>query len=388
MKNNCIKENPFVKACLSSAFSVEFNNFCKKDITLIHGLLKYTNWHPKVDIFQYLTCLTDLRNDKKTYFVFDASTEGFSPFKMNFFHILYANCRKYQIPPNKIIFVSANMQDHKNLKKYNLQNNIKESIHVFCFLSFRRMIADLVEQDSAHFTDFDRQLKQRRKQTEMHFSNKLGLSLSRVNREHRTLASYMLCRGMLKDCVLISQDTVPEQDLKYVAEKYGFDILDMYKWGQNLPIVADTEDFETNHALVLNSHLHDSTLFQIVNETHANNYNNTSIFFSEKTFRSIAHCQPFLIFGQQDCNQKLKELGFELYEEYFDYDFDSVDKVRKRYEMLLKSVSRAVTKLKGLNRLQQIDWKFALKHKLQHNFECVMQKDHEREKFLQLIEKL
>ena len=63
-------------------------------------------------------------------------------------------------------------------------------------------------------------------------------------------------------------------------------------WNKNiLPLTVDTEDFITNHALSLNSYLHQQTLFQVVNETFAENWNGTSLFWSEK------HLEAYTIYN-------------------------------------------------------------------------------------------
>ena len=61
-------------------------------------------------------------------------------------------------------------------------------------------------------------------------------------------------------------------------------------------------------------------------------YFKDSIFFTEKTWKEYAFKRPFLLLGAKNQNNILKKLGFELYDEIFDYDFDSYDTVKKRVE--------------------------------------------------------
>ena len=47
-----------------------------------------------------------------------------------------------------------------------------------------------------------------------------------------------------------------------------------------------------------------------------------SLFITEKTWKPIVFQKPFLVWGGQGIHAKLKDLGFELYDELFDYSFD------------------------------------------------------------------
>lgn len=383
-----IIENPYITECESSTFSVLFDYFnWKSDIKLVHGLMKYPDWRPDIDILKYVKDLTEIKNDPRVYFVFDASTEGFSPFKNFFFHNLYESCRLHNVSPEKIIFVSTNMKDQLNLQAYNQKNNISRSIKVFPFLSFKKMIQDLIEDNYGFDFDSGKAYDYFKTACYQHFVDKFGLSLSRVNREHRTLANYYLHKKKLDSVFNISQDSISKEELIYTKKLYKLND-EFDKWCERLPLVIDTKDFDTNHALNINSHLHNSTLFQIINETHVKDWQATSMFFSEKTFRAIAHMQPFLIFGQPGCNTALEKLGFRLFREDFDYEFDSIQDTKQRYSAILDTVKDIVNKLSNMSRTEQIEWRFSRREILEHNYNLVMDINYFKTDFEQLIEKL
>lgn len=64
------------------------------------------------------------------------------------------------------------------------------------------------------------------------------------------------------------------------------------------------------------------------------------IFFSEKTATPILLNKLFLIGGARGYHQALKIRGFELYDEVFDYSFDSESDDRLRYEGLIENVNK------------------------------------------------
>jgi len=371
-----IINNPYITACESSTFSVLFNTFnWKPNINLIHGLMQYPDWQPGINLLRYLKNLDQLRNDPNTYFVFDASTEGFSPFKNFFFHNLYESCRLHNVSPEKIIFVSTNMKDSINLDNYNQENNIRESIKVFPFLSFKKMMQDMVEDEYGFDFDSNKAFNYFYKECERQYSGTPGLSLSRVNRQHRTLAQFLLNKNKMDRYFKISQAELSKEEIIHTKKHFKLDE-DFDKWCSALPYTIDTEDFETNHALSLNSHLHNSTLFQIVNETHVKDWKGTSMFFSEKTFRSIAHMQPFLIFGQPGCNRKLERLGFKLYYDVFDYEFDDIQNTKKRYLAIIDTCRELIDKLEKMSRQEHVEWRFSRKETLKHNYDFLMNIDY------------
>jgi len=383
-----IVKNPYITACESSTFSVLFNTFnWKQNINLVHGLMQYPDWQPGINLLSYVENVYQLRNDPNTYFVFDASTEGFSPFRNFFFHNLYESCRLHNVSPEKIIFVSTNMKDSINLNNYNQKNNITKSIKVFPFLSFKKMMQDMVEDEYEFDFDSVKAFDYFYKECTRQYSGRPGLSLSRVNREHRTLAQFLLHKTKIDRYFKISQAVLSKEEIIHTKKHFRLDE-DFDKWCNALPKTIDTEDFETNHALSLNSHLHNSTIFQIVNETHVKDWKATSMFFSEKTFRSIAHMQPFVIFGQPGCNKTLERLGFRLFHDVFDYDFDEIQNTEKRYRAILDTCSNLLTKLEKMNKHEQVDWRFSQAEVLKHNFSLLMDIDYFKEDFTKLIKTL
>ena len=385
-----IYTNPYIKHCHSSAFSVLLNNFSKEHdkYQLIHSLIQYPRWQKNIDLLGYVQDLDSLRNNPNTYFVFDASTEGFSPFDNFFFDNLYYSCRINNVDPQKIIFVSANMLDEENIKTFNKNNKIQRSIKVFCFLSFRKAMQDLIQIEFGSKFDHNAALAHFKNRTKKEFDGKYGLSLSRVNREQRTLANYLLYEKDLYPKFSVSQNKINSNEQYSLQKKFDLSENTFSSWCKTLPLTIDSEDFSINHALRLNSHLHTQTLFQIVNETHVDSFKGASLFYSEKTFRSIAHMQPFLIFGQPGCNSRLEDFGFKLYRDLFDYSFDSIQDTKKRYEAILDTLQDAVDTLDKMTREKQIKWRFRQKEILKHNYRLLMDTNLERKKFRRLIKSL
>jgi len=85
---------------------------------------------------------------------------------------------------------------------------------------------------------------------------------------------------------------------------------------------------------------------------------------SEKTVRPILFMKPFLLIGHATIHARLKEYGFELFEELFDYSFDSIENTEERIE-------KTILELKKYENLEPSDYDELYKKllpKLKHNF--------------------
>jgi hypothetical protein len=84
------------------------------------------------------------------------------------------------------------------------------------------------------------------------------------------------------------------------------------------------------------------------------------LFISEKTFKPILGEQAFLCYGFLNQNKHLKNYGFELYDEIFDYEFDSYPLIEDRINGIIKNLDNLKTQdLKDLYGL--------VKEKIKHN---------------------
>jgi hypothetical protein len=64
--------------------------------------------------------------------------------------------------------------------------------------------------------------------------------------------------------------------------------------------------------------------------------NNESIFITEKTYKPIYMCQPFIIFGNPHSLKKLKEYGFKTFDKWWDESYDEELNLNVRFEKIIK----------------------------------------------------
>jgi hypothetical protein len=78
-----------------------------------------------------------------------------------------------------------------------------------------------------------------------------------------------------------------------------------------------------------------NALIELVSETSAE-----VTFITEKTFRPIFLEQPFICLGAVNQNLDLLKYGFELYDEIFDYSFDSKPLIEDRIHGVIENLNR------------------------------------------------
>lgn len=103
--------------------------------------------------------------------------------------------------------------------------------------------------------------------------------------------------------------------------------------------------------------------FQVVNESTCNKF-----MITEKTVIPLLQEMPFVVFGKENFHSYLKKLGFELYDEIFDYSFDCIENIEIRYRTQVEMISKLP---KDFN-----EWKYLktkIIKKLEHNKNLAIQ---------------
>lgn len=328
------------------------------DVSYFNLLLGYGDiLTPDVDLFQYFEAsdIEMLKNDKNNIVLFDSTFEGYSAEIETLARTFENSCAKHNIDPRKIFLLTGNLEKIKFETRVNV-------IPVFLLhLTFQHRSqvfgATTIEES---------------KEVCGQKLDKLVLSLSRRNRDHRVWGHFMLSRSSIFNDCMISQDKLDDFHTDtHILPRIGEPIEVFETFKNSLPLLADGDNFHINSPFNNLPELHSATLFSIVNETLCVNYNNTSLFFSEKFLKPVINFQPMLLWGQQGVNKRLATLGFKTYESYFNLDFDDEPDDILRYKKLLASVTDTVNYLKSLTRDQQVEWRYKEVELLEYNRKLV-----------------
>lgn len=347
-----------------------------KDIEFIRPLLSYQDikWNIETDFFQYLEpdSLYKLRHDK-CVLIFDVSLEGFSFYEIPFAMCLHKLCNDYKIDHRKIFLLTANYKEIQNYNVYRILNKFNQSINIVQTMSIGLMTTDQTPIS----------LEESIALTKKNHIDKIILQLSRRNRPYRVLANYYLSQTEFRHRALISQDVLTDEQIHHVMYEYRnsicqedeLSIKDIIKWNKELPYVVDSSDFGINWASHKNKELYDKTIFSVVLETSQNDYGETKLFPSEKTYKAINARHPFIILGNKNINRFLRTIGFKTYEQYFDLDMveDDVDPLG-RYKKIISQLEYIMRDLSKRSIQARVDWKFMDRDLLEHNYQVLVSK--------------
>jgi hypothetical protein len=107
-----------------------------------------------------------------------------------------------------------------------------------------------------------------------------------------------------------------------------------------------------NGALV-NSKWIEDTFFSIVTETHPTGSEYTSSHVTEKIYKLIFYCHPFIVIGPKNHLATLHRYGFKTFPELFDESYDSMPDSFEKYDFITDQIKFYTTD-EGKKKLEQI----------------------------------
>lgn len=164
----------------------------------------------------------------------------------------------------------------------------------------------------------------------------LYINLNNKSRYHRCLMMEKLCENNLMDIGLNSWNMLSTEYLGCISDlNITYANFDFKCWEEKK---INVDDYKIDNTIVeeySKKLLQPNALIALVTET----YYRTN-FITEKTFRPILLEQPFIVLGGKHQNKELTNLGFELYDEIFDYSFDSDDSLENRVQGIIDNLNR------------------------------------------------
>lgn len=241
--------------------------------------------------------------------------------------------------PSTLLISNTNITEHK----------LFDNVIGFPFFYFQTYIFSKRKDDEPlttkqHF--YFQQIKQK----------KSFVCLNGVSRPSRKFVyNYLRDNNLIDECLFTFHNRGNINDEQYPTVTLDNDISDTgdgVTWDNNFnPLWF----LQTNFNLVTES----SAQLEMVQDPTALQHYNSCFFPTEKTFKAIANSHPFICIADQNFHKMLPEyFGFELYDEIWDYAFDSIDVYEPRWKAVLDQVAE-VSK-------QGIDYS-KIKDKLEYN---------------------
>lgn len=163
-----------------------------------------------------------------------------------------------------------------------------------------------------------------------------------VHRHHRYAMTYKLYEQDLLQHGLtscseyenFSYPTLPQSTDQYMNILPGFDNNKFEQFKAQLPYKIDGKE-NMHQRRWDESHLFKDVFLMLVNETHQPD---DTVFITEKTYRCINYCRPFVINGDRDSLSYIKEMGFKTFDKFWDESYDYADSDQDRVTKITEVV--------------------------------------------------
>ena len=286
---------------------------------------------------------------------------------------LHNELLNYNIPANKVIFVSSNLNGKKQYETFcdNMPLLTKSKIHIIEANHMLESSVDIYNYvlDNNYNKDLDKVLpykqsfvnKQDLDDVRDTIREKYFLCYNRVIRDYRLALIAMIYKMGLQDKGIISLGA-KEVDIAFggVWPDYISDFIEDKKQNEIVsdavkkikplyPIDADSDidanwiykDGERWGGAVGQwtnfSHQYKRIYFNIVTESC---YNEDCIYMSEKIFKPISNLVPFIIVSTPFFLKKLREIGYKTFHPWINESYDEEVDNDKRFFMILDEIKR------------------------------------------------
>lgn len=280
-----------------------------------------------------------LFDDPNCRIVLDYSLEGFTEYAYRDIWYWIEENRLH----NRVIYISGASNCEEIYQRWCKYNNVAPNMTCAWYGFFADWVARRVPSDIAR--------------ARYNLSGPRIMCLNRRPHEHRMLLAALLERNGLIEKIAVSfpaglnedadyqipgYDNVAELWARFVNKSHGWiDYLDpaMQRLLKKLPLTADTNDFNTNHAGDLNAEFYSQYPINVITETI---FFTRGVFPSEKIWKPIAVGQIFIPQASSYFLRELRRMGFKTFSPWIDESYDLIDDDHERAVAIVKEISRLV----------------------------------------------
>ena len=296
------------------------------------------NWFMEMENIGFSGIEEDIKKDirnKNCKIILIATDEGFygsygdvySPSNWDL-DLIQKWCEIEKFPSDSLVFISMNMIGNI----HNVKKSLSYSISGTSWLSERHL---LLRKDyklkKSNYNEFQQ-------------NSKLFLTYNNAIHIHRVGLLYFLNEYNLLENSLCSFNFIENDGLYNHCinsfKQMNRDVLSFDKFDEilkQLPIKIENDynpndflNYDFKGQVSIREHYENSFL-SLVSETL---YKNGAVYFSEKTFKPIYECHPFLLLSSKGSLKKLKELGYQTFDRWWDESYDECDDYIERIKMI------------------------------------------------------
>jgi len=301
------------------------------------------------------------------------------------FEATHKLCSLFDLDNNQFYFVNSCITNKIAYEKYLRTHIVQQPIQNFVYrlnVNYHNPLRQLNNFKITEIPDNDK---------------KLFITLNKTPRVHRFLLIVLLnyydliSQGHISSCSAASVNNKYSIDHRrtdfnnhlYLAEAVlstHKNLKEILKKFENLkdflPLKIDNHSiYDATNLIQTEKQIHETasnSLFHLITET---TYNNDEVAFTEKTFRPIALCRPFLLLGSENSLKHLKSLGFKTFHPYIDETYDSVKEISERTEMVVYELAK-LNSLRNSNPNKFYSVYKKMKEIAEYNKQIFIQKDY------------
>jgi hypothetical protein len=315
--------------------------------------------------------------------VFVNSVEGQS--LDGFLKPMYETLNGLNLPPENIIYITANAIATEEHTKWCDENNIKKRMGVIGIFQAPILIIERQRTGQLYNHTFEQHLNIIKNRKELrHF-----IKTQRNDRHFKTIPTHHLWTKGLEDTIYTHHSEYARNNVGYPTTRD----INTKKWLSNLLqtkeqfektfpyIIEDTckeqvENFNSERNFTRN--IYKLSLFNLYPSSWPNFKN--SVFLRRGQFHHMWEYQPFIIYGNVNSLKTLKERGYETFSEIFDESYDNVEDDGLRLKMVCEEVER----ISKLSIEESFDLYESVKDKLIYNRKQ-LENNIELDRFLELL---
>lgn len=330
-----------------------------------HSPDDWTGYNDKVkSLFEYLNekYLSDLRSGRAVLLL-DQSFEGYQTHWLwDFFH---EHCKRYDVPPQSIIYVTGNMIVDDVYNKWADENGITERIKVVGYTHFELDVS----MTTYNRSKTDEPLPSWEKHLEYKSNNNIKTfgCLNKRIRPHRVWFYNYMKDSNVMDNGLVSMNTIDEHD--YPFEGLTLSTSKVQQLNRDLPMLVygkkNNELDDNFYIRRFNDDVNLDTYITVVSEAHCGDSDQT-MFLSEKLFKPIACNHPFIVMGNRDSLKMMRKLGYKTFNDYLDETYDELP----THERLTEIISV----LRDIEYKDKFEWFKSMEEVVKHNYNNLIDK--------------
>ena len=305
--------------------------FSNSEELFIYPITLYCNFlFEKYETIDISDILLKSIKSKKCKIVFFYITEGYFGETKKHFEWLDNFVIKYNLENDDILVVTANLAADDNY------TNNKFKIITYNYFGDELEFARIIKKDKLNIKLFKNKYLEfiDNFKLEKHF-----LCFNNLTKLHRLWMFYELINNPKltnKSILSLNSRSGTESFFTIVSSTNNINMINYFKnYNSDIGYSYDTTNWKRDVQVgdTINTNAHLKTFVNIVTETLTDK---DIIFITEKTYKPIYVCQPFIIVGNAYTLKKMKELGFKTFDKWWDESYDEEIELELRMNSIIK----------------------------------------------------